>query len=98
MEKAGNFFCGQIVMSKAGRDKGRLFVVMEVISDEYVLLADGDLRKIENLKKKNIKHLAGHKASLPEIARKIENNEKIENIDLRRAIEPYEIAGLTQEN
>jgi ribosomal protein L14E/L6E/L27E len=98
MEMAGSFFCGQIVMSKAGRDKGRLFVIMEIASEEYVLLADGDLRKVENPKKKNIKHLAGHKASLPEIAQKIKNNEKIENIDLRRAIEPYEIAGLTQEN
>lgn len=98
MDKAGRFFCGQIVMSKAGRDKGRLFIVMGIVSEDYVLLADGDLRKAENLKKKNIKHLAGHHASLPEIARKIENKEKIENMDLRRAIEPYEVAGLTQEN
>ena len=49
---------GAIVRSKAGRDKFRYFVVIEVIDNNYCLIADGDLRKIEAPKKKKISHLA----------------------------------------
>lgn len=48
---------GQIVISKAGHDDGQPFVVVEV-KDNYVYLADGKERKLNALKKKNIKHIA----------------------------------------
>lgn len=47
---------GCIVISKSGRDKGKLFVVVDV-QDRYVYIADGKLRKIEKPKKKNKQHL-----------------------------------------
>lgn len=47
---------GKVVISKSGRDKGNLFVIVEV-EDNYVYIANGKLRKIENPKKKNIKHI-----------------------------------------
>ncbi|MEI6132005.1 MAG: RNA-binding protein [Bacillota bacterium] len=50
-------FEGNIAKSKAGRDKGRLFVVIKVIDDKYVLIADGELRKAEKPKKKKNIHL-----------------------------------------
>jgi ribosomal protein L14E/L6E/L27E len=34
-----------------------MFVVIDLIKDNYVVVADGDLRKIENPKIKNIKHI-----------------------------------------
>lgn len=46
-----------MVISKSGRDQGKAFVVVKVINDRYVSISDGDLRKIENSKKKNIQHL-----------------------------------------
>ena len=49
---------GAIVRSKAGRDKFRYFVVIEVVDENFCLIADGDLRKIESPKKKKISHLA----------------------------------------
>lgn len=48
---------GQIVKSKAGRDKGESFIVYDIIDDNYVLLVDGKLRKISRPKKKKVKHL-----------------------------------------
>lgn len=49
---------GQLVRSKAGRDKGVDFVVVK--SDNgYVYVADGRMRKLENPKKKKIKHIQG---------------------------------------
>ena len=47
---------GQVVFSKSGRDKGRSFIVVSV-EEEYAYLADGDLRKVENPKRKKNKHI-----------------------------------------
>lgn len=46
-----------MVISKSGRDLGKAFVVVRVINERYLAISDGDLRKIENPKKKNIRHL-----------------------------------------
>ena len=47
---------GSLVYSRAGRDKGTLFVVIETEGD-WVYLADGDLRRVEKPKKKRLKHI-----------------------------------------
>jgi len=49
---------GSVVRSRAGRDAGREFLVVGILDQEYVLLADGDLRKAERPKKKKVKHLS----------------------------------------
>lgn len=49
---------GSIVRSKAGRDKGMLFLVVDA-AGEYAYVADGKLRKREKPKKKKLKHLQG---------------------------------------
>ena len=49
---------GQLVRSKAGRDKGIDFVVVKS-HNGYVYVADGRMRKLENPKKKKIKHIQG---------------------------------------
>ncbi len=48
---------GSVVISKAGRDKGKKLIVVEMESDEYALVADGGLRKVEKPKKKKLRHL-----------------------------------------
>jgi len=78
---------GQIVKSKAGRDKDRIFIIIDIIDEQYVLVADGDLRKIDKAKKKKIKHLAKYNIISSEINKKISTNEKITNLLLRRELE-----------
>jgi ribosomal protein L14E/L6E/L27E len=46
---------GKVVISKAGRDKGRFAVVVGV--DAYVYIADGKEHKLSKPKRKNIKHI-----------------------------------------
>ena len=46
-----------IVKSIAGRDKGKFFFVMDV-EGEYLLLADGKIRRLESPKRKKRKHAA----------------------------------------
>ena len=48
---------GDIVLSRAGRDSGRAFVVLEAIDENYVLIVDGRLRTLERPKKKKRMHL-----------------------------------------
>jgi hypothetical protein len=55
--KISDDIIGRVVISKSGRDQGKAFVVVKVINDRYLSICDGDLRKIENPKKKNIRHL-----------------------------------------
>ncbi len=48
---------GQVVESIAGRDKGIYLLINSIIDNEYVTVIDGYHRKIENPKKKKLKHL-----------------------------------------
>ena len=50
-------YIGCIVVSTAGRDKGRICAVVGIVDRQYVLIADGRLRKVEAPKKKKLKHL-----------------------------------------
>lgn len=47
---------GMLVKSKAGRDKGCIYIIGDV-KNEYVYLADGALKPLCRMKKKNKKHL-----------------------------------------
>ncbi len=82
-------FAGDIVYSKAGRDKDRLFVVLSVLDAQYAMLADGRLRRVDKPKKKKIKHLvkSGH-ASLY-IAEKLSTGMKVTNPDLKKALAEF---------
>ena len=74
-----------IVKSTAGRDAGKFFFVLETQGD-FLLLADGKTRRVENPKRKRLKHVAlvGESHSL--VAEKIRSSEKITNSELRKAI------------
>ena len=48
---------GQLVRSRAGREKGKHYLVIEVISPREVLLVNGRSRPLSRPKKKNVIHL-----------------------------------------
>jgi large subunit ribosomal protein L14e len=77
---------GRIVVSKAGRDAGRRFVVVKVLDDLYVEVADGDLRRVEKPKKKKIKHLEITDVTIEGIAEKLRSNSRITNAEIRKAL------------
>ena len=45
-----------LIVSKAGRDKGQLFFVIDA-DEQYVYLADGKSRKLEKPKRKKRRHV-----------------------------------------
>ena len=77
-----------IVISLAGRDKDKLFYVMDV-EDNYVLLADGKGRKLENPKRKKLKHVRRVSRTETRVALKIQNGDKVLNSELRRDLATF---------
>ncbi len=53
-----NTEAGRFCISKSGRDKGRVFIIKKVLDENYVLITDGVMRKLDKPKKKKLKHLA----------------------------------------
>ncbi|MBQ6614506.1 MAG: KOW domain-containing RNA-binding protein [Clostridia bacterium] len=49
---------GMLAYSKCGRDRKRLFCVVGTLEDEFVLIADGNLRRLDKPKIKRLKHLS----------------------------------------
>ncbi len=82
---------GQIVRSKAGRDRGRYLVVLEVIDDQYVLVSDGKLRMANHPKKKKVLHLAKTNRISKEIEARLNEGRKVTNVDVRRVLDTLNI-------
>lgn len=77
---------GRVCLSKSGRDKDRYFVIVEVVDDNYVMIADGVMRKLNKPKKKKIKHLSIKPAVLDVIAEKLAEGKKVFDAELKSAI------------
>lgn len=80
--------CGQIVRSKAGRDKGRHFIVYEV-EGQFLNLVDGSLRKIEKPKKKKFKHIQKVNIYVEDFE-KLRNHRDFNNALVRKILNSYE--------
>jgi ribosomal protein L14E/L6E/L27E len=80
---------GQVVYSKAGRDSDKYFAVVEIVGDNYVRIADGDVRRIKNAKLKKEKHLASNGDILEKIAQKLRSGAQIFDAELYSALRFY---------
>ena len=83
-----DFNIGQIVISKAGRDKGDCFIITEVIG-EYIMLVDGYSRPLNNPKKKKIKHVQPTNTVIEAIKQAITTSGDIKNADFSAAIKTW---------
>lgn len=89
MDSTNDIMVGQVVKSRAGRDKGNIFLVLSIVDEEYVLIVDGNLRKLDKPKKKKAKHLTIYNTKLSELKYKLDNNVKINNAYIRKLLEPF---------
>ena len=77
---------GDLVVSTAGRDKEKSFLVISV-NDKIAYVVDGRERKTVNPKKKNVKHLEKFSnVSIIELAEKIKNGVPIGNERVYRIV------------
>lgn len=77
-----------LVVSKAGRDQGQLFYVIDA-DEKYVYLADGKSRRLEKPKRKKRKHIEQIPRTESRIAEKIRNGEKVLNSELRKELASF---------
>lgn len=78
---------GQVVYSKAGRDKGKKFIVVDIIDELYVMISDGDLRRIESAKRKKLKHIQITGEVILPLKEKLEKKVRVSNSEIRKALE-----------
>ena len=77
---------GMFAVSLAGHDKGKMYVIIRE-DNEYVYLADGDKKPVENPKKKKKKHVQPVKTGLDKIlVNKLQNAKVIYNEEIKYAI------------
>lgn len=76
---------GQLVFSKAGRDKGNPFLVVETAND-YVYLVDGKMRRLDQPKKKKIKHVQPTHWISHDLVEEIKSYGKVTNADIQKEI------------
>lgn len=77
---------GQVVYSKVGRDAGKVLVIVGIIDEQYVLVADGSLRKIGNSKKKKCKHLRFTDSIIGTLEEKLSSQQKVTDAELRKEV------------
>ena len=77
---------GMFAISKAGHDKGRMYLIVKE-EEDFFYLADGRSRGIEKPKKKRKKHLQLVKSGISELLKeKLEGNLTIYNEEIKYAI------------
>lgn len=77
------FNVGEIVEIIMGRDKGNHAVIVKVVNDRTVLIADGNKRKYDNPKKKNVRHIRSTEYISKEVLDYLKENNRISNAKLR---------------
>ncbi len=84
----GDYSPGEIVVSTAGRDKGKYYIVTKVKSD-YLLLADGAKKRLDNPKRKNLKHVKSTGTVIDELSIWLKEKKRLKNEDVQVAIREY---------
>ncbi|MDN5344422.1 MAG: hypothetical protein PWQ18_533, partial [Clostridia bacterium] len=83
---AGHLKTGQLVYSRAGRDRGRPFLVWRMAGPGRVYVVDGRLRRISKPKLKNVLHVQAANRVATDIAARLTRGETVTDADVRRAI------------
>ena len=101
MRKKPEYFCkiaiegsegvlGRVVRSTAGRDCGKLLLVVGIEDENHLLLADGGIRTLEKPKKKKLRHVKVLPGDSQQLREKLLGGKTVLNAELRKIIAEYE--------
>lgn len=82
---------GRVVKAKAGRDLDDFFIIIDVLDEIYVQIVDGKRRRIENPKKKKIKHLQFTNMWANDIKELLLQNKEVNNAKIRKYFKSVDI-------
>lgn len=88
MDQPNPLMTGQIVRSKAGHDKGMVFLVLEIADAKHVWVTNGAQRPLERPKKKRVMHLQPYR----EVISRFETMKRDPSFDdakVREILAPY---------
>ena len=80
---------GMLAVSKAGHDKGRIYMIIDH-DDSYVYLSDGRLKTADKPKKKKYKHIQIIKMISDEAGSCFEKGMRPDDIMIRKTIAAFE--------
>ncbi|TQS76052.1 RNA-binding protein [Ornithinibacillus gellani] len=80
---------GQVVRIKQGREAGQYAIILKIVDERYVLLADGEKRKYDRPKKKNLNHMEIMDYISPEVQDSLLKTGRVTNGKLRFAIAKF---------
>ena len=80
---------GRVVISRQGHDRGKAFLVVGLPDELYVLIADGDSRKLAKPKRKQAKHLIPKPYVATETLEAILKQAQTADSDIRKALKTY---------
>ncbi|MGG5254628.1 KOW domain-containing RNA-binding protein [Neobacillus sp. SM06] len=80
---------GQFAIVTSGRDTGQYGIIIKLLDGRYVLLADGNKRKFDHPKKKNMQHLQFIDRVSPEVQTSIMETGRVTNGKLRFALAKF---------
>ncbi|SEB19110.1 hypothetical protein SAMN05421743_12558 [Thalassobacillus cyri] len=80
---------GQVVRIVQGREAEQYMVVIDLLDNRFVLLADGEKRKFDRPKKKNLQHVELMDFVSPEVQHSLLETGRVTNGKLRFAVTKF---------
>ncbi|MRG88038.1 KOW domain-containing RNA-binding protein [Salinibacillus xinjiangensis] len=80
---------GQIVRVVQGREFGQYAVIIDIVDERFVSLADGDKRKYDKPKLKNLQHIELCDYVSPEVRNSLLETGRVTNGKLRFALSKF---------
>lgn len=81
--KAFDVEIARVVISKAGHDAGRRYVVIAEIDEDFVMVADGYYRSLSRPKKKRRKHIKPTEWFSEELKQKFLSGAAVDDCEVR---------------
>ena len=82
-ERLSDIQIADVVIATAGREKGKLFYVLDM-DEQYLNLGNGKDRTLEQPKRKKLRHVDKVLRSETRVAEKLKTGDKVLNSELRR--------------
>ncbi|MFF2484089.1 hypothetical protein [Paenibacillus sp. NPDC058071] len=80
---------GQIVKVLRGKDENSYAVVIAIVDERFVMIVDGDKRRFDQPKKKNVLHLELQPVISSEVTSSLLESGRVTNAKLRYVIQKY---------
>jgi large subunit ribosomal protein L14e len=80
---------GQVVKILRGRELGKYAIIVQIIDSRYVMIADGNKRKFDRAKKKNLLHLQLQDFISSEVVNSLLETGRVTNGKIRFALSKF---------